>query len=137
MRKKSFCLAGDAPGFRLVGRELTLDKALEDGESPVGIFEVHFWWLINHHDFGLWLLGWPLAFFSYGRLMLITCENPVGNQASTRCSFCEYVGCLVVVAQHVVQLQAVELALQISYGLAICCHPRVNTILILHDLFHD
>jgi hypothetical protein len=40
---KSFCLAGDAPGFRLVGRDLPLDKPLEDGESPVGIFEVHLW----------------------------------------------------------------------------------------------
>jgi hypothetical protein len=29
---KSFCSAGDAPGFRLVGRELPLDKPLEDGE---------------------------------------------------------------------------------------------------------
>jgi hypothetical protein len=37
----------------------------------------------------------------------------------------------------VVQLEAVELALQISYGLVICRHPRVNTILVLHDLSHD
>jgi hypothetical protein len=39
---KSFCLAGDALGFCLVGRELPLEKPLEDGESPIGIFEVHF-----------------------------------------------------------------------------------------------
>jgi hypothetical protein len=39
---KSFCSSGDAPGFRLVRRELPLDKPLEDGESPVVIFEVHF-----------------------------------------------------------------------------------------------
>jgi hypothetical protein len=40
---KSFCSAGDAPGFRLIGRELPLDKPLEDGEAPIRIFEVHFW----------------------------------------------------------------------------------------------
>jgi hypothetical protein len=37
----------------------------------------------------------------------------------------------------VVQLEAMELALQISYGLTISCHLRVNTVLILHDLSHD
>jgi hypothetical protein len=36
---KSFWSVGDALGFRLVGRELPLDKPLEDGESPIGIFE--------------------------------------------------------------------------------------------------
>jgi hypothetical protein len=50
---KSFCSAGDAPGFHLVGKELPLDKPLEDGESPAGIFEIHFWWLIDRHDLGL------------------------------------------------------------------------------------
>jgi hypothetical protein len=29
-------------GFHLVVRELPLDKPLEDGESPIGIFEIHF-----------------------------------------------------------------------------------------------
>jgi hypothetical protein len=53
---KSFCSMGDAPGFHLVGWEFPLDKPLEDGKSPVGIFEVHFLWLINRHDFGLRLL---------------------------------------------------------------------------------
>jgi hypothetical protein len=43
----------------------------------------------------------------------------------------------IVVAQHVVQLEAVELALQISYDLAICCHLWVNAVLVLHDLSHD
>jgi hypothetical protein len=108
---RSFCSVGDALGFRLVGRELPLDKPLEDEESSIGIFEVHFGWLINRHDFGLRLLGWPLAFFSYRWLMLITCENAMGNRASTGCSFREYISRLVVVAQHVVQLEAVELAL--------------------------
>jgi hypothetical protein len=37
----------------------------------------------------------------------------------------------------VVQLEAVELALQISHGLAICCHLRVNAVFVLHDLSHD
>jgi hypothetical protein len=69
---ESFCSAGDSPGFRLVGGELPLDKPLEDGESPVRIFEVHLWWLINRHDLGLWLLEWLLPFFSYGWLVLIT-----------------------------------------------------------------
>jgi hypothetical protein len=101
---ESFCSTGDTPGFRLVGRELPLDQPLEDGESPIGVFEIHFWWLINRHDLGLRLLGWLLTFFSYGQLMLITRENPVGNRASTRCDLREYVGRLVVVAQYVVQL---------------------------------
>jgi hypothetical protein len=35
------------------------------------------------------------------------------------------------------QLEAVELALQISYGLIVRRHLRVNTILVLHDLIHD
>jgi hypothetical protein len=39
---KSFGSAGDVSGFRLVVRELPLDKPLEDGESPIGIFEIHF-----------------------------------------------------------------------------------------------
>jgi hypothetical protein len=26
---------------------------------------------------------------------------------------------------------------QFSYGLAICRHPRVNAVLVLHDLSHD
>jgi hypothetical protein len=39
---KSFCSAGDAPGFRLVGRKLPLNKRLEDGESSIGIFDIHF-----------------------------------------------------------------------------------------------
>jgi hypothetical protein len=36
-----------------------------------------------------------------------------------------------------VQLEAVELALQISYSLAICRHLRVNVVFVLHDLSHD
>jgi hypothetical protein len=78
-KNESFGSAGDALGFRLVRRELSLDEPFEDGESPVKIFEVHLWWLINRHDFGLQLLGLLLAFFLYERLMLIPCENPVGN----------------------------------------------------------
>jgi hypothetical protein len=77
---KHFCSVGDALGFRLIERELPLYKPLEDGEAPIGIFEVHFWCLIDRHDLGLRLLRWPLAFFLYGRLMLTTCENTVGNQ---------------------------------------------------------
>jgi hypothetical protein len=50
---ESFCSAGNSPGFRLVGGELPLDKPLEHGESPLRIFEVHFWWLMNRHDFWL------------------------------------------------------------------------------------
>jgi hypothetical protein len=69
--------------------------------------------------------------------MLIACENLVGNWASTGCGLREYVSRLVVVAQNVVHLEAVELALQISYGLTIRRHPRVNTIYVLHDLSDD
>jgi hypothetical protein len=37
----------------------------------------------------------------------------------------------------VVQLEAVELALWISYGLTVCRHLRVDIILVLHDLIHN
>jgi hypothetical protein len=68
--------------------------------------------------------------------MLITREDPVRNRASTGCSLCKYISRFVVVAQHMLQLEAVELALQISYGLTVRRH-RVNTVLVLHDLIHD
>jgi hypothetical protein len=99
---ESFRSAGNAPGFRLVGRKLPFDKPLEDGESPIGIFEVYLWRLVNCHDLGLWLFGRLLTFFLHGRLMLVTCENVVGNRALTGHSFREYVSHLVVVVQHVV-----------------------------------
>jgi hypothetical protein len=69
--------------------------------------------------------------------MLITREDPVRNRASTGCGLCEYASYFVVVAQHMMQLEAVELALQISYVLTICHHLRVDTILVLHDLIHN
>jgi hypothetical protein len=53
--------------------------------------------------------------------MLITREDPVRHRAATGCGLCEYVSCFVVVAQHMMKLEAVELALQISYGLAVRC----------------
>jgi hypothetical protein len=61
----------------------------------------------------------------------------MGDRAATGCRFRKHINRLVVVAQHVVQLKAVELALQISYGLAISRHLRVNAVLSLHDLSHD
>jgi hypothetical protein len=39
--------------------------------------------------------------------------------------------------QYVVWLDTVELALQISYGLTISGHLRVDAVLVLHDLSHD
>jgi hypothetical protein len=36
-----------------------------------------------------------------------------------------------------VQVEVMELSLQISYGLAICRHLRVNAVFVLHDLSHD
>jgi hypothetical protein len=94
-----------------VGGELPFNKTLEDRESPIRIFKVHLWWPINRHDLGLWLFERLLAFFSHERLMLVTCEDAVRNRASTIRSFCGYVSLLVVVTQHMVQLEAVELAL--------------------------
>jgi hypothetical protein len=108
---ESFRSAGDAPSFHLVGGKLSFDKPLEDGESLIGIFEVYLWWLINRHDLRLWLFGQLLAFFSHGRLMLVTRENAVGNRASTGRGFREYVSRPAVVMQHMVQLEAAELAL--------------------------
>jgi hypothetical protein len=134
---RSFRSAGDAPGFYLVGRELPLVQPLENGETPVGILKVYFWWLVDCHDLGPWLFGLFLTLFSHGRLMLITCEDTVGNRAATGCRFRKHIDRFIVVAQHMVQLEAVKFALQISHGLAICRHLRVNTVLVLHDLSHD
>jgi hypothetical protein len=69
--------------------------------------------------------------------MLIAREDTVWNWAATGCRFRKHIGRFIVVVQHVVQLEAVEFAFQISYGLAICCHLRVNAVLVLHDLSHD
>jgi hypothetical protein len=69
--------------------------------------------------------------------MLVTCKDPMRNRASAGCGLREYVNHLVVVAQHMVQLEAVELALEISYSLAARRHLQVDTILVLHDLTHD
>jgi hypothetical protein len=69
--------------------------------------------------------------------VLITREDPVRHRAATGCSPCEYIGCFVVVTQHVMKLEAVELALQISYGLTVRCHLRVRAVFVLHVLIHD
>jgi hypothetical protein len=134
---KRFGPAGDASGFCLVGRELPLNQPLEDGEAPVEILEVYLWWLVYCHDLGPLLFGWLLALFSHRRLMLIAREDTVWNRAATRCRFHKHIGRFIVVAQHVVQLEAVEFSLQISYGLEICCHLQVNAVLVLHNLSHD
>jgi hypothetical protein len=128
---------GDAPSFYLFGRELPFDHPLEDGEMQVGILKVYFRWLIDYHDLRPELLGWLLAFFSYGRLMLITREDLMGNWAMTGCRLRKHISRLVIVAQHMVQLEVVELSLQISYGLEIHRHLQVNAVLVLHDLSHD
>jgi hypothetical protein len=130
-------VVGDAPGFFLIRRELPLDQPLEDGETSVGILKVYFRWLVDCHDLGPRLFRWLLALFSHGRLMLIAREDAVWNRAATGCRFHKHIDRFIVVAQHVVQLEAMEFALQISYRLAISCHLRVNAILVFHDLSHD
>jgi hypothetical protein len=62
--------------------------------------------------------------------MLITREDPVRHRAATRCGVGEYVGCFVVVAQHMMKLEAVELALQISHSLTVRRHLWVHVIFI-------
>jgi hypothetical protein len=84
---ESFRLVGNAPGFCLVGRELPLDQPLENGEPPVGILKVYFWWLVDCHDLGPRLFGWLIALFSHERLMLIAREDTMGNRAATECRF--------------------------------------------------
>jgi hypothetical protein len=69
--------------------------------------------------------------------MLITREDPVRHQAATRSGLSEYIGYFVVVAQHMMKLEAVELAFQISNDLTIRRHLWVDAVLILHDLIHD
>jgi hypothetical protein len=61
----------------------------------------------------------------------------VWNRAAIGCRFRKHVGHFIVVAQDLVQLEAVEFSLQISNSLAISCHLRVNAILVFHDLSHD
>jgi hypothetical protein len=39
--------------------------------------------------------------------------------------------------QHTMELEAVELALQISYGLTVRRHLQVHAVLVLRDLIHD
>jgi hypothetical protein len=46
--------------------------------------------------------------------MLITREDTVRHRDATRCGLGEYIDCFVVVAHHMMKLEAVELALQIS-----------------------
>jgi hypothetical protein len=133
---ESFQVAGDAPGFCFVGRELPLDQPLEDGETPVGILKVYFWWLVDCHDLGPRLFRWLLALFSHGRLMLIAREDAMWNRAAIGCRFRKHIDRFIVVTQHMVQLEAVEFALQISYSLAISGHLRVKSILVFHDLSH-
>jgi hypothetical protein len=108
---KSFCVVGDAPGFSLVGREFPLDQPLEDGETLVGILKVYLRWLVDCHDLGPQLFRWFLALFSYGRLMLIACEDAMWNWATTGCRLRKHIDHFIVVAQHVVQLEVVECAL--------------------------
>jgi hypothetical protein len=134
---ESFCSAGDAPAFCLVGRELPLDQPLENGETPIGILKVYFWRLVDCHDLEPRLFRWLPATFSHKRLMLIAREDTMRNRATTGCRFCKHIDRFIVVAQHVMQLEAVQFVLQISYGLSICCHLRVDAVLVLHDLSHD
>jgi hypothetical protein len=61
----------------------------------------------------------------------------VRHQAATGCGLCEYVGCFVVVAQHMMELEAVELALQITYSLTVRRHLWGHAVLVLHDLIYD
>jgi hypothetical protein len=91
---KRFGSVGNAPGFCLVGRELPLDQPLEDGEPPVGILKVYFWWPVDCHDLGPRLFGGLLTLFSYGRLMLITREDPMGDRAATGCRFRKHISSL-------------------------------------------
>jgi hypothetical protein len=78
---------------------------------PVGIFKVWLGWLINHHDIGFLLLGWLLSLRADGRGVLITCKNLVRHRAVSGRGLRRYVGCFVVVVQHVMKLKSVELAL--------------------------
>jgi hypothetical protein len=52
-------------------------------------------------------------------------ENIRGNRGSTRRDFCEFIGSLIVSARNVVELEAVELVLKVSYLLAVGFHFRI------------
>jgi hypothetical protein len=72
-----FGLPCNAAHLRLVGGKLSLDKPLEDGKTPVEIFEVRLGWLVDHHDLWLFNLGRLLPFCSYKGRVLVAREDPV------------------------------------------------------------
>jgi hypothetical protein len=78
---------------------------------PVGIFKVLLGWLIDRHNLRFRLLGWLLSLCAYRWCMLITRKDPVRHQAATGCGLHKYVGCFVVVVQHMMKLEAMELVL--------------------------
>jgi hypothetical protein len=68
--------------------------------------------------------------------MLTARKDSMRHWASTGHGLREYVGGLVVVAQHMVKLEHVELVFQIAHRLAVR-HLWVHIVFILHDLVHN
>jgi hypothetical protein len=69
-----------------------------------------------------------------GRLGDVLCKNVRGDRDPPRRDLGEFIRLLVVPAGHVVELDAIELVLEGSHGLAVCLHLVVVTTRVLHDL---
>jgi hypothetical protein len=59
----------------------------------------------------LLVLGWLLSLRVDRRGVLIICKDPVRHRAMTGRGLGNYIGYFIVVAQHVMKLEAVELVL--------------------------
>jgi hypothetical protein len=69
-----------------------------------------------------------------GRLGNVPRENVRGDGDPPRRDLGELVRLLVVPVGHVVELNAIELVLEGSHGLAVCLHLVVVTARVFHDL---
>jgi hypothetical protein len=105
------CSPHNASSLRLVGGQLPFDKTLKDWGPPVGIFEIQLRLLIDRHDFRFFDLWRLLPLCSHRGRVLIAGKNPVRYRLATGCSLCEHVGGFVVVAQHMMEFEPMELSL--------------------------
>jgi hypothetical protein len=77
------CSPCDASSLRMIGGQPSLDKPLQDRESPVGVFKIQLGQLIDHHDFKLLNLWRLLPLCSHRGRVLVTREDPVWYRLAT------------------------------------------------------
>jgi hypothetical protein len=64
-------------------------------------------------------------------------EHPQRGWFVARSETDEGIGCLVVSPEDMVELESIELLLQLLNLLPLCCHARVATVRLSHDLVVD